>query len=409
MGRRAAGRQGTAAVLAVVVTTFVSTTGDAAASLALVLDAARGDQTWRVTEVFLADLLPPIFLAPAIGALVDRYNARRVWLGGSLAQAALFACAAAVDGFHVRVALLALSGVLAVATGAASFALLPDISGVDRIARANSWMTTAASAAALAGPGAGGAVHTALGTGWILAFDALSFLAVAGAAAFVAPTRSAPPPTGKPLHEPTRRGLRLLRRNGATGPLLPVLAATILATAVEGVAGVFYLREVTGSDSAYGQLLSAWALGSVIGALLASWNRLDGRETLLVGGGAALMGAALLAEGLIPLTGAIAVAFLAGGLGNGTHNAGVRTLVHRHVPAADHGVAWACYRVLANTCVTTGYLLGTPGVLLGARTLIVLSGAGTLLAALYAYHRLHPSRREPAGESVGTPQREPSA
>lgn len=396
-------RHGTAALLAVVVTTFVSTTGDAAASLALVLDAAADGQTWRVTEVFLADLLPPVFLAPAAGALVDRYDARRVWLAGSLGQAALFAAAALVDGFHLRVALLAVAGVLAVATSAACFALLPAMTGTGRIARANSWMTTATSAAALLGPGVGGAVHTSLGTAWILGFDALSFLAVAGAAAFAAPSRAVPPPAAEPLREPARRGFRLLRHNTVIGPMLPVLAVTILATAVEGVAGVFYLREVTASDSVYGLLLSAWALGSVPGALLAGWSRLDGRETLLVGGGAALMGAALLTEGLIPLTGVIAVAFLAGGFGNGAHNAGVRTLMHRHVPASDHGVAWACYRAMANTCVTVGYLLGTPDVLLGARTLILLSGAGTVLAALYAYHRLRPV---PTGTRTTTAPRE---
>jgi hypothetical protein len=200
-------------------------------------------------------------------------------------------------------------------------------------------------------------------------------------------------------------GLKAMWNSPVVRPLLPILAAVIFATSIEGVAGVFYLRDITSSDTVYGFLLSAWALGAVPGSLIGAWGRAGKRHLAMVLGGAALMGGALLIEGLVPVAAVIAIAFVVGGFGNGAHNVGVRNVVHHHIPAEMHGRAWAYFRVLVNTCVALGYLLGTPGVVFDARTAIIGSGALALLTTIYAVWRLR--KAEPLHrDTEGAPKRE---
>ncbi|MEU7899863.1 MFS transporter [Nonomuraea sp. NPDC049152] len=237
----------------------------------------------------------------------------------------------------------------------------------------------------LAGPGLGGALYTASGNAWLLGFNAVTFIVVSlviwGVVSGGKDQRmsvNASPFTG------ALDGLKVMWQSPVIRPLLPILAAVIFATSIEGVAGVFYLRDITSSDTLYGFLLSAWALGSLPGSLIGAWGRVGRQHLVMVMGGAALMGSALLIEGLVPVALVIAIVFVAGGFGNGAHNVGVRNVIHHHIPADMHGRAWAYFRVLVNTCVALGFLLGTPGIVLDARTAILSSGTLALLATVYA-------------------------
>ncbi|GAA2402851.1 hypothetical protein GCM10010404_71150 [Nonomuraea africana] len=380
--------------------TFLSTLGDGVATLSLVLEAARTGPTWWVTEVYLAELLPPLLLAPLLGVLVDRTNAKRIWLAAVLVQAVLFAGAAATPFFHAQVLMLSLANVFAVASSAAGFKLVPAVAGTAGMERANSGLTAAMSLSTLIGPGLGAALFTAVGNAWLLGFNAATFVVVSLVIWGVVPgdrdermSLSTSPFTG------ALDGLKVMWNSPVIRPLLPILAAVIFATSIEGVAGVFYLREITSSDTLYGFLLSAWALGALPGSLIGAWESVGRRHLAMVLGGAALMGSALLVEGLVPVAVVIAVAFVAGGFGNGAHNVGVRNVVHHHVPAEMQGRAWAYFRVLVNTCVALGFLLGTPGVVFDARTAILSSGALALLATAFAVWRLRRAgllRRAPA-------------
>ncbi|MFF0308632.1 MFS transporter [Streptosporangium sp. NPDC004379] len=378
-----------AALLVLLGGTFVSTLGDGVATLSLVLEAASTGPSWWVTEVYFAELVPPLVLAPFLGALVDRVNAKHAWLTAVLVQGVFFAAAALLPVFHARVILVALANVFAVISSSAGFKLLPSIAGTAGVGKANSWLTAVMSLSSLAGPGLGGLLFTAFGNTWLLAFNAVSFVIVSFVIQGVVPGgRDQRVSLSTGLFAGALDGLRAMWRSPVVRPLLPILAAVIFATSIEGVAGVFYLRQVTSSDVLYGFLLSAWSLGSLPGSLIGAWRRVSSYPLTMVLGGAALMGAALLAEGLVPVAAVIAVAFVLGGFGNGAHNVGVRNVIHHHIPPDMHGRAWAYFRVLVNTCVALGYLLGTPGVVLDARSSILASGSLTLLATVYAVWRL---------------------
>ena len=64
-------------------------------------------------------------------------------------------------------------------------------------------------------------------------------------------------------------GLRVLRRSPAVWVVIGLAAGIVLTTSIKGLAGVQYPPGVTGSEAAYGLFVSAWALGSLPGSLVA--------------------------------------------------------------------------------------------------------------------------------------------
>ncbi|MFF4399059.1 MFS transporter [Streptomyces sp. NPDC001480] len=373
-----------APALVLIAGTVFSRVGDSLASLGMVLDAADHGIRWGVTEVFLAELIPTVLAAPLVGALVDRRSARSVCLSALAVQALSFGAAAAVDGFHLRVGLIALSGLAGVASVTAGFKMLPVVAGGEHTGRANSLLTAGLSTAGLIGPPLAGFLHSARGTGFLLAADAVSFLVLAGCTALAVPRRT-DVALGRRPSTKLSDGYHALRDAPVLGVLLPTLAAAMLATSVEGVAGVFYLRDVAdGNELLFGLFLATWALGSIPGALLAGRAGWSARHTALILGGVLGISVALLSAGLLPVAAVIFPLFLLGGFGNGVCNVGLRNAVHSQVPAEVHGSAWACYQALSRICIGLGFVLGTPNALVSSRGQVIVSGAVPLAFSLWA-------------------------
>ncbi|MEU9454917.1 MFS transporter [Streptomyces sp. NPDC048277] len=383
----AALRRGTAMPVAAQVLlagTVLSRLGDILASLGLVLHAADRGIHFGVTEVMLAELIPTVLAAPLIGSVVDRFSARTVCLWALLVQSSSLGAATAVGGFHAKVALIALSALAGVGSVAAGFKMLPVVAGEKHTGRANSLLTASLSAAGLAGPPLAGFLNSLWGTGVLLATDALSFLVLAGCTMLAVP-RSVDVAIGRRPATRLADGYRALRDAPVVGTLMPALAAAMLATSIESVAGVYYLRGVAdGNDTVFGLFLAAWALGAIPGALLAGRAGWAERHTPLILGGVSGIGLGLLLAGLIPVAAAMFPLFLVGGFSNGACNVGLRNAVHAHVPAEVHGSAWACFQALSRSCIGLGYLLGTPNGLVSSRGQVIVSGIIPLVAMAWA-------------------------
>ena len=385
---------------------FLSLLGDGVVS-SLVLDAAASGWPVAVTAVFLAELVPPLLLAPRIGRWVDRVPLRRTWTASLAALCAVSALSAALDVLAARIALVGLASVFAVAASACVFTAVPRVAGPAGFSRINGVLASTRSVASLAAPALGGVAHLTVGTTGVLIFDAVSFaiLAAAVAALFAsapasAGSNSAPTePPDRPDVEPAGRrppvAFASLRASPVVASLVPIVAGVVLATSVEGVAGVFWLREVSGNSVVYGLVLAAWAAGSVPGALLAGHGVFGDVEHRLIIVGAGAMAAVFLAVPFITAPAVLAALFVLGGAGNAAHNVGLTNALHRFVPADQHGQAWAQLRVVINSCVVLGYLAGTPNDLLGPRTLIFVSGllaAAVTLYGLRSWPRLDAAR-----------------
>ncbi|MFJ3304085.1 MFS transporter [Streptomyces sp. NPDC086549] len=390
-----------APALVLIAGTLFSRVGDSFASLGMVLDAADKGVRFGVTEVLLAELLPTVVAAPFIGSLVDRVSARSVWRWALVVQALSLGGAAAVDGFHLRVGLIALSGLAGVASVTAGFKVLPVVAGEEHTGRANSLLTAGLSAAGLLGPALAGLLHSVRGTSFLLGADAVSFLVLVWCTALAVP-RAVDVTIGRRPATKLSDGYRALRHAPVVGAMLPTLAAAMLATSVEGVAGVYYLRDVAdGNDTLFGLFLATWALGAIPGALLAGRAGWSGRHTALILGGVLGISLGLMCAGLLPMAAAIFPLFLLGGFGNGVCNVGLRNAVHTNVPAEVHGSAWACYQALSRSCIGLGYLLGTPNGLVSSRGQVILSGAVPLVFVVWSMLRTVRRRQPAVGEVSG--------
>jgi MFS family permease len=380
----------------------LSRSGDAVASLGLVLDASRMGTPWGVTAVFLADLVPPVLCAPLLGRVADRWDARSACLAGLALQAGLFLAAAAIPHFGVRVALVAVASICGVLANAAAFKLLPAVAG-GRVQQANSLVTGGSSLAGIVGPPAAGVVYAAAGSTVLLAANGISFTLLAAAVLAGVPG-GAVPGEGRPPAAAEQgaghdgdagavpgawAGSAVVRRVPVLACLMPTLAAVVLGTSLEGVAGVFYLLDVvSGDDAAYGLLLACWALGSLPGAAWPARPRYRTSQPALTLTGALLLSGGLLVTGLVPVPAVVAVAFLVGGFGNGVHNAALRNVIHTYVPPDHHARAWAYYSLTANVCITAGFVLGTPWGPVSSQVLVVLAGALPLAATLLGMRSL---------------------
>lgn len=394
--------------LVFVLLAFVSMVGDGMALFALTLAAADQFGSWGVTTLFLTGLIPPILAAPLVGRLVDGGNLRRTWVASLLAHVLLFALMAIADDLLLSLLLMCGASISAVINASAIFKLIPSIRGALPLARASSLIVSAGSLAGILAPPIAAIAYTAWSVQPVLALNALGFTALALGAGLVVPRSSAPADAELPSDGGSRPGARILFTDQLLAVLLVPIAAVVLFTSAEGVAGVFYLRSVAGNDTIYAVMLGAWSVGALIGALVCGNRFLAARVRTPVLLGGALIGAAILAEGLWPNALVILMVFLVGGFGNGMHNVGVRNAVYARIPEAHHGAAWAYLTVVIKVMVGLGFLLGTPGLVVDSdRLIIIAAGIGSLAAVFIAMVGMREAARRhraPAGTSAALEQ-----
>lgn len=363
---------------------FLSTLGDGIVLFSLTLAAADELGSWGVSGLFLAGLLPPVLAARPIGRLVDRSRLLRTWVITLGAHVVLFALMYAVGSVLFSLALMAIVSICSTINGAIIFKILPALLGGASVNRASSFLVAATSLSGIIAPVIAASGYGAWGVESMLLASAAAYaLLCAGALLGLRPQPRSPQKDAENSGSEGQLTSREMLRDPVLRALVLPVAAIILFTACEGVAGVFYLREVAPNDTVYSVMLAAWSVGALLGSLLGGSAFFQQRMVFPVLGGAVLVGTAILIEGLWAQAAAITAVFLLGGLGNGLHNTGIRTAIYLRLPESTHGTAWAYLRMLINIMVGLGYLLGTPGLLIeSARWIVIISGAGTLLVCI---------------------------
>src|SRR3954452_22426800 len=163
----------------------VSALGDFMAIFPLILHVQQVTGSAFAVSALIFALWGPVVLAAGVaGAIVDRFENRKVLIVVSLVQAAVVAAMiAGTDSLWTLLPLMTLLGLGVAVSQPAEFALLPAAAGPEvDAARANGLMETARAIGFTAGPLLGGALGAAGLLPLALALNALSFLVVAGAA-----------------------------------------------------------------------------------------------------------------------------------------------------------------------------------------------------------------------------------
>lgn len=367
--------------------TLISVFGDQVAAIGLVLAAAGRHSAVLVAAMFAVEFLPGVVLGTWIGRRVDGLAVRKAWVGGLAAQAVSIGVAAAVGSLWLRAVLLAVTACFGVAAGSAGFRALRQLAG-EGTGRLNALQGAGRSAGGIAGAAVGGVGLGVLGLRGLLSVDAASFVAFAAVVLAVTPAlgdrRASFSAEGRPLRHRRAVELRLLAAPEAFGvPLLGLVVAVAFATSLEGVVGVFYLRDVVRlSTGAYGVAIACWSVGSVAAAaVLARYHRRGRRGTLAPA--ALVMGAAIAAVAALADPWSIGAVYFAGGAGNGAFNVALANVVHDGVPGEHYGAVWAVLGALLNAAVLVGLLAGAPAA--GApRPMMIVSGVLCMAVAAVA-------------------------
>ncbi|SEM00229.1 MFS transporter [Streptacidiphilus jiangxiensis] len=253
-------------------------------------------------------LLPWLFLGLIGGALVDRWDRRRVlWVTDSarFALIGVFALVAAAGGANIAVlcATAFLLGVGQIFFDSASGAYLPTLLGRDpeTLQRANSRLQgTGQALEGFVGPPAGGLLF-ALGRSVPLAVEAATFLFSALMIRSLPPTPAKPRASRTSVLADAREGaLYLLRHRLLLGLALRPAVGNFAFLGVGAVLALYVHDTLHLGAALYGVFLTAEAVGGLSGTALAGWlsDRFGTGGTLTLT--AAVEAVALLGIGLAP-------------------------------------------------------------------------------------------------------------
>jgi MFS family permease len=278
---------------------LASLTGDWAmfAGLPLVVYQMTGS-TLALGLTAIANAVPRLVLGSIAGVFVDRWDRRRTMLVADvllgLVLLPMLLVTSAERLWLLVVALMVESSVFQFYRPAEG-ALLPRLVPSDELVAANALNSLNMNLARLAGPALGALLVSVGGIGGVVLFDAASFFLAALMLLLVRVEARRGPPAGRrgvaSVWREWLAGWSLVRSQRAPRVIFIFLSITGLGEGIMGTLFVAFTRQMLhGDELAYAALISAQAVGGLLGSL--ALGRFGRRiaPALLFGGGAFLLG-----------------------------------------------------------------------------------------------------------------------
>ena len=365
------------------------------------------------STMLIAGMLPDLLFGSIAGVFVDRWDRKRTMVMCNLLLAIGLLPLLAVRSAE-QIWLLYLvafyESTIAQFFGPAENALLPQLVGQQHLVAANSLNALNNNLARLIGPALGGMVAWLTGLAGVALIDAATFLFAAVLIGLISGTF-------KPVKSLTAddhgsvgqawaavprewlAGLRLIRRERVVMILFALIAITSLGEGVFGVLFVVFVNRILGGGAQeIGWLMSAQAVGGLIGGVLVGW--MDNKVSSI-----ALIGLGALAFGLIDLaifnypaffpgfTLAL-ILFIAVGIPGVALMTGMNTLLQSAVADEYRGRVFGTYGMTGALLALIGATLaGTLGDRIGAVTLLNIQGGVYVAAGLLVPTLLYGARR----------------
>ncbi|MCX4502497.1 MFS transporter [Streptomyces anulatus] len=381
-------------------------------TMPLVAVAILDASTFQVSALAALTWLPWLLIGLPAGAWVDRMASRRVMLVCNMVSLVSFMSVpiAAWSGVLTIWQLMAaalVAGSAAVFFETAFQVYMPSLVPKEELVDGNAKLQGSASAAYIAGPGAGGLLAQAVGAVWGMAADALSFLVSTACLLGIRSEAGRKRPTGrssKSLVRDIGEGLRyvfgdtylrVFTLNGA--------AANLSLQGFNAVLVVFMVRELDVSPAAAGLTMAGTSLGGVLGAAAVPWvtRRFGSARGLLIAQATAPFGL------LIPMAGSgaglllVVVGGLLISLGVVVVSVIKRSFVQEYCPRPMLGRVVVSMQFLNYGAIPVGALLGGGlSTVLGLRpTVWLMTGAFVLTTLMLLFSPVRRLRDLP-GPSV---------
>ncbi len=350
-----------------------------------VLNEGRGADA--IGYVLAAETIPLVALLLLGGVIADRFSRRFTMLGADVVR---FASEAALAGALLAGrpplwVIMALAGVLG--AGQAFFnpamtGLMPDIVSRERLQQANALRGIANSAGSVLGPSVAGVIVALGGAGWAIAIDAATY-AVSAACLWrlVIPPRAAL--GNSSLLAQLSQGWREFRSRTWLWLIVAQFATfNALTFGPFMVLGAVVAHDQLGGAGAWGAILAALGVGSVLGGL--AGIRWHPRRPLVVAEIGTVFFAAPIALLALPApTAWIAVAAAIAGIGLSVFGTLWETALQHYVPP-DVLSRVSSYDWFGSVAfVPLGYLIAGPAAgLIGTRTVLFIAAAWGVASCL---------------------------
>jgi len=259
----------------------VSVTGTTVSTVVLPLVVYHETGSSAATGgLFALRVIPYILFGAVAGPVADRWNRRRLIVGGHIIEgllgatipiAALFGVLTVTQVYVVGL----LSATAFVFSDAAVFGAVPALVGTERLAAANGFLATIISAAEVAGPAIGGVLAATVGATNAVWFDSATFFFAAAVQGSIRSTfRVGEPPAGPlRIREQIGKAMRFVRGNRTVATLLLTGFGNSLGFgAVLGLLVPYGVEQLglPEKDLRIGLLYTASGIGALIAGLLFS-------------------------------------------------------------------------------------------------------------------------------------------
>ena len=380
----------------------ISLLGDEAALVALTLRLHDGGSgAWSIAVLFAAGMVPLVVLAPLAGAIVDRYDSRRLLVWSGIGQAVLCAALAQTHTLPALLVLVAALGAGQAVNGATWQALLPSIVGTQQLPGAIGLSQAVRTVAAIAAPVVGGVLTGRYGAHVPLLVDTATFLVIAGAGLLVRTRRHL---TAEDRHD--RGCYSVIRDDPVLLVLLIMLAVFITLGAMMNVVDVFLVRDTLHSSATwYGVLSGTWGAGMLLGSLAGRrWTSQRALARVVIAS-ATVVSAAMLGYAAAPSVGWLVPVSVAGGAANGLLNLGISALTMMRAPEPARGRVAASVNGVASAAMIGAFVLGGAlSAVISPRQLFLMSGVlGLLVPVAFARSLIRAAGNRSVAEPAVSP------
>lgn len=354
------------------------------------------------STMLIAAMLPDLLFGSIAGVFVDRWDRKRTMVICNLLLAIgllPLLVVRSTEQLWLLYLVAFYESTIERFFGPAENALLPQLVGEDQLVAANSLNSLNNNLARLIGSALGGIVAGLFGVVGVALIDAATFLLAAALIALISgtfkplksPADDDPASVGQAWAAVPREwlaGLQLIRRQRVVTILFALIAITSLGEGVFAVLFVVFVNRILGGGAQeIGWLMSAQAVGGMIGGLLVGWIGNKASSIALIGLGALAFGLIDLAIFNYPtffpgFTPAL-VLFVAVGIPGVAMMTGMNTLLQSVVADEYRGRIFGTYGMTGALLALIGATLaGTLGDRIGTVTLLNIQGGVYVVAGL---------------------------
>ena len=369
----------------------ISSLGDAVSFTALpLLVLALTGSGFAMGIVGAVQTLPDLVFGMIAGALADRSDRKRMMLLADLGRAvltALIPISIALGGPTMAVILLVAAplSILRSFFLASYTASVPAVVGRGQIGRANSYFEAIYSVGFIVGPAIAGVLASTIGPGPTLGIDAVSFAFSAIGLFFVRRDLRAPVERlRRPLLKEIREGIDYIAGDPTLrSAILFWGAVSILTAPLVSALAVHITRDLGYPPSILGLVLTAYGVGTVVGALVSARRGTRGSVAPFLLGGTLVTAAALIVLAVTPEVPVMVVVAIASGVAQSMVLLTYLTLRTVYSPDALLGRIGSTARTISLGLQPIGLLVGGALIdLTSGSTTIALMGISIALVSL---------------------------